>query len=102
MLWKIYHLETGKILTAGFADEENAKEWLEEREDYAQEDFIVEEMDSDEEQEWLETHPDGEADDDDEVVAEPSFEEDGEYSEGFYESAELDSEYLSGGHEDED
>ena len=102
MLWKIYHLETGKILTAGFSDEENAKEWLEEREDYAQEEFIVEEMDSDEEQEWLEAHPDGVDEEDDEVAVESSFDEETEYSDGFFESGELDSEYLQSGQEEED
>ena len=103
MLWKIYHLETGKILTAGFTEEENAKEWLEERQDFAQEDFIIEEMDSDEEEEWLEAHPDGFSEEgEDPPIVNTFDDDDDDFSDDYFESGDLESEYLVSGADDEE
>lgn len=50
MSWKVYNIHTGKIIKAGFDDEEAAKDWLELRRDLATEDFLVEELDEEEEE----------------------------------------------------
>jgi hypothetical protein len=62
--WKVYNVHTGKIVKAGFEDEDSAKDWLEMRRDLPTEDYLVEEMDEEEE--------DAVEDDDDEEI-EPSF-----------------------------
>ena len=49
MSWKVYNINTGKIIKDGFEDEEAAKDWLELRRDLATEDFLVEELDEEEE-----------------------------------------------------
>ena len=59
-LWKVYNIDTGKSLKAGFDDEEAAKEWLEARHGLVHEDFLVEEMEIEEEEEWLEKNSDDE------------------------------------------
>ena len=50
MSWKVYNIHTGKTIKAGFDEEEIAKEWLENRRDLDIEDYIVEEMDEEEEE----------------------------------------------------
>ena len=50
VLWKIYNIHSGKMLKAGFEDEDEAKEWLEARDHLPLEDYLVEEMDPDEEE----------------------------------------------------
>jgi len=62
--WKIYNIHSGKIVKAGFDDEEIAKDWLENRRDLEQVDFLVEEMDDEEEEEYASRE-----DDDEEVGA---------------------------------
>ena len=59
-MWKVYKIETGKTVKAGFADEEDAKEWLETRKGLLQQDFEIEEMDPDEEEEYLNENEDDE------------------------------------------
>jgi arsenate reductase-like glutaredoxin family protein len=64
MAWKIYNIESGITLRAGFDSEDDAKEWMENRsETYEIEDYEIEEMDDDEEEEMLKA-------DSDEVVSE--------------------------------
>ncbi len=50
MVWKIYSVHSGKIVKAGFEEEENAKDWLEARHNLSAEDYLIEEMDADEEE----------------------------------------------------
>ncbi len=51
MAWKIFNIETGDILKAGFDTEDDAKDWMEARSETIEvEDFDVEEMDEDEEE----------------------------------------------------
>lgn len=52
--WKVYNVHTGRIVKAGFDDEETAKDWLELRKDLLTVDFLVEEMDEEEEEEYQE------------------------------------------------
>ena len=53
-MWKVYRIETDEILKAGFASEDEAKEWFD-RHNFDEDDNIgVDEMDSDEEEQWLE------------------------------------------------
>lgn len=49
MAWKVYNIHSGRIIKAGFDDEELAKDWMESRRDLSPEDYLVEEMDSEEE-----------------------------------------------------
>lgn len=60
MLWKVYNIQNGKTLRAGFESEEEAKEWLELKGDDLQDHYEVEEMDFDEEEEWREAQEAGE------------------------------------------
>ena len=62
-VWKVYNIETGQTVKAGFDDEDAAKEWVEKRQDLLEEDHDIEEMDEDEEEEYLEEHGDEEDDD---------------------------------------
>ena len=54
LLWKVYNIETGKILKAGFDSEDDAKDWLEERAEKLADEHVVDEMDTDEIEEWKE------------------------------------------------
>ncbi len=67
-MWKVYHIQTGKIIRAGFNDEDDAKSWLERRRDISDADHETEEMDEEEELEYEES--DHEEDDVDSVSAE--------------------------------
>lgn len=85
MLWKVYNIETGKILKAGFDNEDDAKDWLEERADKLADEHVVEEMDTDEIEEWKEENEEEEVeakveDDDDEYVDDDDDEESDETS----------------------
>jgi hypothetical protein len=53
-VWKIYNIETGKILKAGFESEDAAKEWFDERIGDRGDLFEIDEMDQDEVDEWNE------------------------------------------------
>lgn len=64
-MWKVYNIQTGRIIKAGFENDDQAKDWLERRKDLADDEFDVEEMDEEEEEEYLESEAD-----DDEVVEE--------------------------------
>ncbi len=76
MLWKVYNIETGKILKAGFDNEDDAKDWLEERAEKLADEHVVEEMDADEIDEWNEAN----AEEEEEEVAKEEEEEDDEYA----------------------
>ncbi len=62
LLWKVYNIETGKILKAGFDNEDDAKDWLEERAEKLADEHVVDEMDADEIDEWKEENEDEEVD----------------------------------------
>ena len=51
MVWKIYHIQTGKVVRAGFETDDEAQEWLDERAQIESNHFEIEEMDEDE---WIE------------------------------------------------
>jgi hypothetical protein len=75
LLWKVYNIETGKIMKAGFEAEDDAKDWLEERFEDLADEYAVEEMDQDEEDDWREANDEEEA-----VVVAPAAEEEVEYA----------------------
>ncbi len=75
MLWKVYNIETGKILKAGFDNEDDAKDWLEERAEKLADEHVVEEMDADEIDEWNEAN----AEDEEEEVAKEEEEDEDEF-----------------------
>ena len=85
LLWKVYNIETGKILKAGFDNEDDAKDWLEERAEKLADDHVVDEMDTDEIEEWKEENEDEEIDatvpeDEDEIEVDDDDEESEETS----------------------
>ncbi len=51
MAWKIFNIETGELVKGGFADEDSAKNWLEDRfgESADLDAYDINEMDDDEE-----------------------------------------------------
>ena len=56
-MWKVYRVESDEILKAGFATEDEAKEWLDRHNPDDDDDAVViDEMDSDEEELWVDTH----------------------------------------------
>jgi hypothetical protein len=64
LLWKVYNIESGKIMKAGFESEEDAKEWLEARyEDLADEYMIEETVLADDEDDAFYDEEDEEDDD---------------------------------------
>ena len=90
LLWKVYNIETGKIMKAGFESEDDAKDWLEERYEDLADEYAVEEMDQDEEDDWRDANDE----DNDEVVAAPAAEDEIEYGD--------DDEFLDDDEEDSD
>ena len=94
MSWKVYNIHTGRTIKAGFEDEESAKDWLEMRRDLSMEDYLVEELDEEEEEAL------GEHDEDDDLTYEDAEHGDDDYldpDEGIL-GGDLDGEEL----EDED
>ncbi len=77
MLWKVYNIETGKILKAGFESQDDANDWLEERAEKLADEHVVEEMDADEIEEWNEEN----GEDEDEVAAAAEDEDEDDYVE---------------------
>ncbi len=65
-MYKIFHVSTGRTLKAGFRSEDKAQDWLDAREDLNQELYVIDEMDPDEEDEWL---AENEQEEDEVVVA---------------------------------
>ena len=94
MLWKVFNIESGKIIKAGFKSEDEAKEWLELKNELLQEDYDIEDMDSDEEEEWLERQEDGlfesDYENDDDLDDSPS--DEAIYDQGVYVDSEIDQE----------
>lgn len=83
LLWKVYNIETGKILKAGFDNEDDAKDWLEERAEKLADEHVVDEMDTDEIEEWKEENEEEEVvakadEDDDDFVDDEDDEEESE------------------------
>ncbi len=63
-IWKVYNIQTGQTLKAGFSNEDQARTWLEEHRAGREDNYIYEEMDDDEEQEWLESSANSDEDGD--------------------------------------
>src|SRR5262245_48527668 len=61
-VWKVYNIQTGRIVKAGFDSDDQAKDWLERRKDLADDEYDIDEMDEEEEEEFLENE-DGEEED---------------------------------------
>ena len=59
-MWKVYKIDDGRIVKAGFDSDEQAKEWLERRNDLADDEYDVEEMDEEEIAEFSESEDDDE------------------------------------------
>ena len=53
-MWKVYEIDSGVILKAGFEDEDEARDWLDANTDDREGLFTMDEMDEDEEYEWQE------------------------------------------------
>lgn len=99
MSWKVYNIHTGKIIKAGFDDEEAAKDWLELRRDLATEDYLVEELEEEEEELLEEDDEDSDAF----VPEEDDDEDDGEDFERHGMSyGDEDEDYVDDDDEDED
>lgn len=60
-MWKVYRIDDGRIIKAGFESDDQAKDWLERRNDLADDEFDVEEMDEEEVAEFTESDEDDEA-----------------------------------------
>jgi hypothetical protein len=73
-VWKVYNIQTGRIIKAGFETDDQAKDWLERRKDLPDDEHDIDEMDEEEEEEFLESESD---DDEGEGAYEPDV-EDGE------------------------
>lgn len=62
-VWKVYHIQTGRIVKAGFDSDEQAKDWLERRKDLPDDEHDTDEMDDEEEEDYLENEADEEEED---------------------------------------
>ncbi len=51
-MWKVFNISSGLTIKAGFADEDDAQAWLLAHEELEAENYLVEEMDPDEEDEY--------------------------------------------------
>lgn len=100
MYWKVYNVDTGKILKAGFETEEEAKEWLEVREDDLEDIHMAEEMDQDEAVEWAEAQEKLEYDED-EPTAETAKSSVG-FGDDYYDGADLNDDELNEVFEEDD
>lgn len=76
LLWKVYNIQSGKTIKAGFESEDDAKDWLELKGEDFQDLYEAEEMDQDEVEEWLESQASEAGIDEDD--AEPVTEEEDE------------------------
>lgn len=61
-MWKVYNIETGRIMKAGFETDEQAAAWLERRKDLPEDEYDVAEMDEEEEEEFLESEEESDED----------------------------------------
>lgn len=93
MLWKVFNIQTGKILRAGFASEDEAKEWLELKSDALQDNYEVDDMDPDEVEEWQEGLEADDEDDEEEELEEPTSVLG--YGEEYYDGEDLADDSLS-------
>ena len=98
MYWKVYHVDTGKIVKAGFENEEDAKDWLEAREEDLEDIYMVEEMDQDEAEEWEESQEKAEFEEGEEIESRGNV----GFGDDYYDGADLAEEELSTVFEDED
>lgn len=57
-MWKVYRIDDGRIVKAGFDSDEQAKDWLERRRDLAEDEYDVEEMDEEEIAEFTDSDDD--------------------------------------------
>ena len=69
-MYKILHISSGRTLRAGFDSEDVAQDWMDARDHLNQELYVIEEMDIDEEEEYLTQDHDEDADDGEEYVDE--------------------------------
>ena len=96
-MWKVYHIQTGKLIRGGFDVEDAAKDWIERRKDLAEDDYDVTEMDEEEEEEYLENGGDeDDFDDGPETMPEPL------YTDDSYEPGESNRPVDAGSEFDED
>lgn len=101
MLWKVYHIDSGKTVRAGFTSEDDAKEWLEARSEDLDDVYEVDEMDQDEIDEWEESQDDADFDDEDDDEDIEDKNEVG-FGDDYYDGADLEEEELSTVFEDDD
>ena len=53
-MWKVYKIDDGRIIKAGFESDDQAKDWLERRNELSDDEYDVEEMDEEEIAEFAE------------------------------------------------
>lgn len=98
-MWKVYNIQSGKIVKAGFKEEDLAKEWLEGRDHLDPEEYMVEEMDHDEEEEWIEANGEVEEEEEEGKTREGY---QGDYGEDYYDGNDIDDDYMSSVYEDDE
>ncbi len=81
MYWKVYSIASGLTLKAGFKSEETAKAWLEVNRPGREENYLAEEMDDDEIEEWKAEHQE---EDEEAIKAENATDDDDEFERGRY------------------
>ncbi len=57
-MWKVYKIDDGRIIKAGFESDDQAKDWLERRTELSDDEYDVEEMDEEEIAEFAELEED--------------------------------------------
>ena len=100
MLWKVYHIDTGKIIKAGFDNEDEAKDWLEARSEDLEDIYEVEAMDDDEVDEWNELQESDDYNDEEEEAIEEK--DSVGFGDDYYDGADLEEEELSTVFEEDD
>ena len=104
-MWKVYNVESGKILKGGFENEDLAKEWYDEKIGDRADLFLIDEMDQDEVDEWNEKVANEEVEPPEEVVEEELVVEEDDFDDD-YDSDDSDDDYMStileDGEEDDD
>lgn len=98
MYWKVYHVDTGKVVKAGFENEDEAKEWLEAREADLEDVYMIEEMDQDEYDEWSDAQEKEEFEEEDEIESKDNV----GFGDDYYDGADLAEEELGTVLDDDD
>ncbi|NRA63702.1 MAG: hypothetical protein HRU19_04420 [Pseudobacteriovorax sp.] len=99
MFWKVYHIDTGKIVRAGFETEDEAKDWLEARSEDLDDIYEVEEMDQDEIDQWQEDNESEDDFDEDDAI---EVKDGVGFGDDYYDGADLEEEEMDEAFDEED